>query len=169
MRPGHALGIELLERVRLLSHADILDRLFGNTIDRQRRAAARIAVHLRENYTGDVEPRVEALRDLHGILARHAVGDEEDLVGMDRRLETLELLHHVVVDLQSTGGIDDDHAIARALRLFDAGLGNSHDVLRIALGVDGHIELCAERLELIDGRRSVDVAGDKTRRPILRP
>jgi len=107
------------------------------------------------------------LRDLHGILSGHAVGDEENLVRVDRCFETFELLHHVVVDLQTPGGIDDHHTIACALGLLDAGLGNSHDVLRIALGIDRHIELCAERLELIDGRRSVDVAGDKTRRPIL--
>ena len=60
---------------------------------------------------------VEALRDLHRVLAGHAVGDEQDLVRVDRRLEPLQLLHHLVVDLQAAGGVDDDDAVARALRL----------------------------------------------------
>ena len=56
------------------------------------------------------------------------------------------------------GGVDDHDAVARALRLLDAGLGDPHDVLRVALGVDRHVELRAERLELIDGGGAVDVA-----------
>jgi hypothetical protein len=69
--------MEILERVRLLADADVLDRLLQHAVDRERRTAARIAVHLREDDAGDVETRVEALRDLHGVLARHAVGDEQ--------------------------------------------------------------------------------------------
>ena len=111
---GHALGMELLERIGLLADADVLDRLLRHAVDGERRAAARVAVHLGEDDAGDVEPRVEALRDLHRVLAGHAVGDEQDLVRLDRRLEALELGHHRVVDLQAAGGIDEHHAIARA-------------------------------------------------------
>ena len=55
------------------------------------------------------------------------------------------------------------------LRLLDAGLRDPHDVLRVALGVDRHVELLAERLELIDGGGTVDVAGDEARRAVLEP
>ena len=73
---------------------------------------------------------VEALRDLHRVLAGHPVGHEQDLVGMHRVLQAAQLVHHVLVDLQPARGVDDDHAIARAPRLLDAGARDLHDVLR---------------------------------------
>ena len=99
-------------------------------------ATARVAVHLGENDAGDVQPLVEALRDLDRILTRHAVGDEENLIGVDRGLEPLQLLHHLVVDLKAAGGVDDHDTVARALRLLDAVLRDADDVLRVPLGVD---------------------------------
>jgi hypothetical protein len=86
---------------------------------------------------------------------------------MDRRLETLELLHHVVVDLQTASRVDDHDAVAGALGLLDAGLRDPNDVLRIALGIHWDVELRAERFELIDGGGPIDVARHETRRPIL--
>ena len=116
----HAVRMEVLQRVGLLADADVLDRLLEDAVDRERRTAARVAVHLRQDDAGDAESRVEALGDLHGVLAGHAVGDEQDLVGLDGGLELLELRHHVVVDLQTSRGVDDHDAIARAARLVDA-------------------------------------------------
>ena len=65
---------------------------------------------------------------LHRVLSGHAVGDEEDLVGLDRLLEARELVHHLVVDLQPAGGVDDHDAVARAACLLDAALRDLHDV-----------------------------------------
>ena len=72
--------MERLQRVELLAHADVLDRRVGDPVDRERRATARIAVHLGEDHAGDAEGVVEALRDPDRVLAGHAVGHEEDLV-----------------------------------------------------------------------------------------
>ena len=59
MRLGDALGMELLQRVDLLADADELDRLAGDGAHRQRRAAARIAVHAGQDDAGDAEALVE--------------------------------------------------------------------------------------------------------------
>ncbi len=109
---------------------------------------------------------VEALRDLHRVLTGHAVGDEQDLVGVDRRLEPLQLVHHVVVDLQTAGGVDDDDAIARAARrprCRPCAIFTTSCV--VAIGVDRNVELRAERLELVDGGGTIDVARDEPRLP----
>ena len=99
---------------------------------------------------------------LHGVLAGHAVGDEQDLVGMDRRLEPLQLLHHLVVDLQAAGGVDDHHAVAGAPGLVDAGLARSCTTSVVdAVGVHRHVEFAPEGLELVDGGRAVHVGGDE--------
>ena len=63
-----AVGIERLERRELFADADELDRRAGHAVDRERRAAARIAVHLREDHAGDAETIVEALGDVRWLL-----------------------------------------------------------------------------------------------------
>ena len=138
---------------------------FDDAVDRERRATARVAVHLGEDHAGDAERAVEALRDLHRVLAGHAVGDEQDLVGLDRLLEALELVHHLVVDLQAAGGVDDHDAVARALRLRRCrAFAIFTTSCVVALGVHRDVELLPERLELVDGGGAVDVGGDEPRR-----
>ena len=43
---GHAVGMEGLDIAQLFARADELDRLAGDRLDRERRAAAGVAVHL---------------------------------------------------------------------------------------------------------------------------
>ena len=57
MRPGQAVGVEDLERVGLLAGAHELDGQAGDGADRQRRAAAGVAVDLGEDEAGDAAPR----------------------------------------------------------------------------------------------------------------
>ncbi len=158
---GEPIRVELLQRVGLLADADVLDRLLEDAVDRERGAAAGVAIHLGEDDAGDVERLVESLGDADRVLPGHAVGHEEDLVGAHGITQADQLLHHVLVDLQPAGGVEDDHAIAGALGLLDAGLGDLDDVLRPAVGVDRDLEGGAQRLELVDGGRTVDVGGDE--------
>src|SRR5690348_6671380 len=125
---GHALWMELLQGVGLFTHTDVFDRFLGDAVDRERRTTARIAIHLGEDDAGDVKALVEALGDADSVLPGHSVRDEENLVGMNRVLEMIQLGHHLIVDLEATGGIDDDDPISRALCRIDAGLRNPHHV-----------------------------------------
>ena len=77
---GDALGLEQLERLGLLAGADEQDRLAGHLAHRQRRAAAGIAVGLGEDHAGQAQGLVERLGGVDGILAGHAVDDEQPLV-----------------------------------------------------------------------------------------
>ena len=79
---GEPLGAELLELVERLAHAEELDGLAGDLLDRERRAAARVAVELREDEAVEREPAVELGRGPHRVLADHRVGDEEDVLGL---------------------------------------------------------------------------------------
>ena len=82
-------------------------------------------------------------------------------VGMQRLLEAAQLVHHLFVDLQTSGGVDDHHTIPIALRLLDAGLRDLYHVLRGSISVNRNLELLAERLELIDCGGTIDVGGDE--------
>src|SRR5262249_42442057 len=142
---------------------DVLDRLLGDAVDRERSTAARVAVEFGEDDASEVQPGIESLRNLHGFLPRHAVGDEQNLVGLDGFLETLELGHHVVVDLEATSSIRDNNAVTRAARLVQTVARDALHVLRVAFGVDRDTKLIAQGLELIDGGRTVYVARDESR------
>ncbi len=121
-----------LEGVRLFADADELERLPGDRANRKRRAAARIAVHLGEDHAGDAQPLVELVGRFHGVLAGHGVGDEQNFGGIEQFFELGQLGHQLFVDVQASGGIDQQHVaaglhgfFARAERASSAGLVSS--------------------------------------------
>ena len=72
--------MEILERVHLLASADQLDRLARHGPHGECGTAAAIAVDPGQHDAGDADPLVEALGEVHGVLAREAVGHEQDLM-----------------------------------------------------------------------------------------
>ena len=54
MRLAQPLGTELLELVERLAHAEELDGLAGDLLDRERRAAAGVAVELGQDHAVEV-------------------------------------------------------------------------------------------------------------------
>ena len=56
-----AVRMKWFERVRLLAHADKLDRLPCDMANRKRRAAARVAIHLRQNHARQPKTRMKIL------------------------------------------------------------------------------------------------------------
>ena len=154
--------MEGLDLVELLADAGKLDGLAGQRLDRQRGAAAGVAVELREHDAGDIERVVKGLRGRHRVLADHRVDDEQDLRGVDGGLDVLQLGHERLVDVQAAGRVEKDEVVAVLFRVLDAGLG---DLDRVALPhlKHGNIELAADGLKLLDGRGTVHVARDEQR------
>src|SRR5690606_37470292 len=144
------LGPELLELVERLAHAEELDRLAGDLLDRQRSATTRVAVELRHDHAVDVEALVERVGDVHLVLTGHRVEDEEDVRGRDRLVDVVELLHQGLVDRESAGGVEDDDVAALLHRRVDR-LATDRDRILALGGVDRCAELAAERLQLLDG------------------
>ena len=109
---------------------------------------------------------MERLGGLHGVLAGHRVDDEERVVGRHCTGDQPDLLHHLGVDRESTGGVDDDDVATEALRLFDT-LERGEDRV-VGVGVDGHIDLAAEGAELLDGGGALEVGTHEERLTALR-
>ena len=84
----------------------------GDVADGERRAAARVAVHFGEHGAGERQAFVEFVGGADGVLAGHGVGDEEDFLRREQRLELRHLVHQVGVDVQAAGGIDDQRVAA---------------------------------------------------------
>src|SRR6266568_2483012 len=85
--PPRAIEVDVL-----FADADELDWTIHDRLDRERRAAARVAVELRQHDAGDADPRVELARALDRVLPRHRVGDEQPIRRMRRALDRDELV-----------------------------------------------------------------------------
>jgi hypothetical protein len=82
---------------------------------------------------------------------------------MNGVLQPAKLVHHLFVDSGDARPCRRSRrGLVRASRLRFR-LCDLHDILRRSIGVDGHIQLPAERLELIDCGGTIYVCCDKSR------
>jgi hypothetical protein len=123
---GHALGAELLQRVELLAGADELDRLAGDHLRAQQRAAAGVGVELGQDQPVDLELLVERLGAVDRVLPAHRVEHEEHLVRLERGVHLAQLAHQGVVDVQPAGRVEDHHVPAGLLGLGDRRPADGH-------------------------------------------
>ena len=137
-----------------------LDRLAGDRLDRERGAAARVAVELRQDDAVERDPLLEGPRDGDGLLARHRVEDEQHVQRLHRVAHVRELVHQRLVDLEPAGGVDDHDVAAVGGRALEP-LARGDDRVRRLGAVDGQLELPAELLELVDRRGALQVGGDE--------
>ena len=109
---GKPTGIESVDGIHLLTHPHKLDRFVDYGTNGKRCSTAGITVQLGQYHAVKVQSIIELLRRIDGILSRHRVDDEQYFLRVDSILDRFDLLHHQLVDCQSTGGIDDDHIVA---------------------------------------------------------
>ena len=76
----HPVRVEALELVELLAGRGVHDRLAGHRLDRQRGAAAGVAVELRHHDPVELDDLGELLGDVDRVLAGHRVDDEQHVV-----------------------------------------------------------------------------------------
>ncbi len=159
--------MEHVDGLHLLARTHKLDGLGDHGADGEGGTATGVAVELGEHHAVEVEPVVELLGGVHGILTRHGVDHEQRLVGLDGLLQVGNLVHHLLIDGQTAGGIDDDHVIVFLLGLADGVLGNLHHVLVAVLGIDIDAHRLGHDLQLLNGGRTIDVAGHQQRLLVL--
>ena len=159
----HPIRMERLEILQPLAAADKRDRHADDADDRQRRAAAGVAVHLRQHHTGDADPPVELAGALDRVLAGHRVGDIQQVRGLNRGLDRLQFVHQLVVDVQTARGVDDDDVEAGVLRLGQRAARALHRIHLAGRVVDANPRLLADHRQLLDRRRTPDVGRDQQR------
>ena len=81
---------------------------------------------------------------------------------MDGGLDLRQLVHQRFIDVQTAGGIDNQHVAAVVAGVFNGFLDRLYRVLR-ALFKDRHVDLLAYHLQLLDGGGAVDIAGGQQR------
>ena len=106
---------------------------------------------------------MKGLGYIDGFLAERAIGDQEDLVGLNAGAEFFDLFDQVGVDLKSAGGVEDHAIRAGCIGGCKCRGADSCDVPGPAVGVEAELFLLGENLKLVDGGGAVDVAGDDER------
>ena len=153
-----ARRVEHIQGFHLLARRYELDGLADDSLDGERGTASGVAVHLGQDDSVEIQPVVESLGCLDGILSGHGVHDEQCLGRMHGLMQGGNLVHQLLVDGQTAGGIDNDNAVSFALRSTDGVLRYDDGVLDTFLGIYGDIYLRAERLQLVDGGGTESVA-----------
>ena len=158
---GRAIGMEELQLAHLLTRAHELQRLADDRRDRKRGTSPGVAVRLREDHAREREPRGEGLRRAHGILARHRIGHEEDLVGLGRVANPGHLVHQDLVDVKATRRVHDRDVVTEEFRVLHRGF-RALDGVRLALRIERHeaVLLC-ERAQLLRRGGPLDVRGNE--------
>ncbi len=118
------------------------------------------AVKLCEHDARDAESFIEGARRIHRVLTGHGVDNEHDLRGLYRIADIFELVHELLVYMQSAGGIEEHEVVAVLFGVLDGCLCDIDGVRRAHLE-HGNVELTAYGLELLYRRGAVDIAGGK--------
>ena len=147
--------MEHIDGLHLLTRTNELDRLRHHRTDREGSTTTGVTVEFRQHH--------ELLSGIHGILTSHRIDHEEGLVGMDCILQRLNLIHHLLIDGQTTSGIDDDYIVGLSLGLLNGVVGNLHHVLIVRFRIDGHAYSLSHDLQLLDSSGTIDVAGHQQR------
>ena len=127
---------------------------------RQSGTAASVAIGLGEDHAGQRQGFMEGLGSIGGVLAGHGVDDEQGFLRRTDTVKSLYLVHHVGIDMQAAGGIDDHHIMELDLGVLEGRLGDRHRLLRGVGGEEVDVDFTGQRLELVDGGRTIDVGGD---------
>ena len=159
---GHAGRMENLQIVQLFAGALELDGLTGNGLDAERRAATGITVGLGEDDAIHRHGLVEGLGHVHRVLTGHGVHHQQNLVHLNGFLDAAQLIHELLIHMQSAGGIQNHDVVAVVLCVGDGLLGDDLGLFG-AHGEHRNTRLLAHHLQLIDGRRAVDIAGHQQR------
>src|SRR5438093_11091658 len=124
----HPLRVEAADVLVRLSEVHEHDRLPDRLRHRQRRAALRVRVDLRQANPIDADGLVKSLRLLDRIVAREGVDAGQAQVRFRDALECLHLGHQVVVRLHAARGVDQAAVAGARRRALDRGEGDRRGI-----------------------------------------
>ena len=101
------------------------------------------------------------------VLPGHRVGDEQDFLRIQHPLQRLHLVHQLIVDMQTAGGVNDQHIASRddglAPRLFrqtfNGGGVRFPDLSLVEIGLDRR----RDHFQLLAGRGTIHVHRNQQR------
>ena len=155
-----AFGVEHFQAVDFFGCAREFDGRAGDLPHRQRRAAARVAVHLGEHDAGERQRLAEGFGGVGGVLALHGIDHEQSFHGLEGGVQGFDFLHQRFVNGQAACGVHQQHVVVLAAGVVQGGAG---DVQRLLIGRGREpvgAGLRRHGFELLDGGGAVHVARD---------
>ena len=83
--------------------------------------------------------------------------------GLNFVFDVLQLLHQLFVDVQTAGGVEDHDVVAVVFGMLDRVFWRSPPGCSVPISNTGTPACSPTTLQLLDRRRTVDVAGDQQR------
>ena len=164
---GHAIGIKRLQGFDFFPDPDKFNWRAGNLPHGQGCPPSAVAVHFGENRPGNTNFFVEGPGEIGGFLPGHGINHEQGIVGFDGGFNLDQLRHHIAIDLQATGRIDNYRIDTFGFCACYPLASNFHRVGIDSHFKDGDFDLLAEGFELVDGRWPVNIGGHKQGSTIL--
>src|SRR5438128_2051964 len=101
--------------------------------------------------------------DVHGFLAGGGVEHEKNFLRLDEVAQPDEFLHERFVNLQTSGGVEDDDVARVCLCEIQSFARDFLDICFAAFEEDWNFNLFAECFELIHGGRAINVGSNEQR------
>ena len=162
-----AIRIKRIERIVLFADADKLDRLADDCLDRERRAAARIAIHLGQDDARNADAFVELVRALDRVLPGHCVGDKQRFNRLHLRLDALQLIHQRIVNVQPARRVNHQRVEADLLAMQPRRPAQFQRIVNARAVKDRNANRLADDRQLIARRRAVNVHRQQQRIAVL--
>ena len=151
--------MEDIQRLEFLAGGDVLDRLSCHRLDGKGRTSPGVAVHLGQDHPVEIQPVVECLGSLDGVLSGHRIYYEEGLGRLDCGVHGRNLVHQFLVNRKTSRSVYDYNRDAFALCLGDGATGYPDVVCDTFFCVNRYPCLGAEDLQLLYCGRPEGVAG----------
>ena len=159
--------MELVNSIQLLAGTHELDRLVHHGTDRQGGTTTGITIQLGQYDTVEIQTFVELTGGIHGILTGHGIYNKQCFIRIDGVLDGLDFIHHLLIDGQTTGGIDNHQVISFCLGFLDGMQSNLNRILTIQLTINRYLHLLTQHLQLFDSGRTVYVTSYQQRLAVL--
>ena len=98
--------MEFFQRIDFFADTNKFDRLAGDRAHREGSTAAGIAVHAGEHNAGEIDLVREILCDIDRVLTGQCIDHEQDFLRFRDIGNRLHLVHQLLIDMQTTGGIE---------------------------------------------------------------
>ena len=138
---GHTSRVEVVYGFEFFACSYKFNRFVDYGADRECRTATGVAVQFGENYSVEIETIVKFFGCVDRILSGHGVNDEQGLGRVDFFLDSLDFVHHLLVDSQTSCRVDDNQIEMVFFGIFYGIGGNAHRVFAIFLGINRYIDL----------------------------
>ena len=159
---SHSFRVEGLKLVKLFSHTNELNRLTCYCQHGQCRTAAGIRIKLGKYNRVDSKCLIKRRGYLYSVLTDHSIDNEHYLVRLCDLLDVLELVHKLLINVQTSCRIYDNKVVTVILSVLKTLFYNLSRV-DLTHFKDGYLGSLSDNFQLVNSRRSVNVGSYQQR------